>query len=56
MRLKGRRYLCNMKVHGEAASADVEAAVSNPEDLAQTVHESEYTKQPIFSTDEAAFC
>ena len=56
MRLKGRRCFCNMKVHSEAASADVEAAVSNPEDLAQTIHESEYTKQPIFSMDEAAFC
>ena len=55
MRLKGRRCLCNTKVQGEAASAEVEAAVRNPEDLAQIIHESEYTKQ-IFSVDEAAFC
>ena len=55
MRLKGR-CLCDTKVQGEAASAEVEAAASNPEDLAQIIHESEYTKQQTFSVDEAAFC
>ena len=55
MRLKGR-CLCDTKVQGEAASAEVEAAASNPEDLAQIIHESEYTIQQTFSVDEAAFC
>ncbi|KAK1345558.1 hypothetical protein QTO34_008017, partial [Cnephaeus nilssonii] len=55
LRFKKGRHLYNVKVQSEAASADVEAVASYPEELAKIIHEVIHFCKAIASIDSDSF-
>ena len=51
MKLKEKSSTHNIKMQGEAARADIEAAANYPEDLAKIMNDPDYTEQQTFSVD-----